>query len=172
MTCLPPFQLQADSSLQSASKALHAAGTTHVATHNTLSRSEAPTLPRSARAFSLLEVMIASGIFFMATFAILALVSTTLRNARALGRGEVDVGMAAAQIYQFAKTNREAEFSGSGDFGDAYPGFSFEYASQEYMTNGLLQVDIVVHRRGSRLPYDSTSIWVYSPNARSGPGPR
>src|SRR5207342_1412722 len=42
------------------------------------------------RAFSLIEVMIACGIFFMATFAILALVSTTLRNARALQRGDVD----------------------------------------------------------------------------------
>jgi len=33
-------------------------------------------------AFTLMEVMVACGIFFMATFAILALVSTTLRNAR------------------------------------------------------------------------------------------
>ncbi len=163
MNLLPPSQLP--------TVALHASRITRHATRNT-QHAIRNTPRRSARAFSLLEVMIASGIFFMATFAILALVSTTLRNARALGRGEVDVGMAAAQIYQFAKTNREAEFSGSGDFGDAYPGFSFDYASQEYMTNGLLQVDIVVHRRGSRLPYDSTSIWVYSPNARSGPGAR
>ena len=123
-------------------------------------------------AFSLLEVMIACGIFFMATFAILALVSQTLRNARALGRGEVDAGMAAAQVYQFAKTNKQAEFSGSGDFGEAYPDFSFEFASQEYMTNGLLQIDIVVRRRGARNPVDSTSIWVYSPDAKAGFGPR
>src|SRR5215467_4098981 len=60
-------------------------------------------------AFSLIEVMIACGIFFMATFAILALVSTTLRNARALQRGDVDAGMAAAQIYQTLRTNRQTE---------------------------------------------------------------
>ena len=50
------------------------------------------------RAFTLLEVMIACGIFFIAVFAILALVSNTLRNARILrltDRGEVKPGLLA-----------------------------------------------------------------------------
>jgi hypothetical protein len=114
--------------------------------------------------------MIACGIFFMATFAILALVSTTLRNARALQRGDVDAGMAAAQIYQTLKTNRQAEFSGSGNFGDAYPDYSYEFVSQQYQSNGLLQVDIVVNRRGLRKPADILTIWVYNPDAKSGLG--
>lgn len=122
------------------------------------------------KAFSLIEVMIACGIFFMATFAILALVSTTLRNARALQRGDVDAGMAASQIYELLKTNRQAEVSGSGNFGEAYPDFSYEFVSQQYQTNGLLQVDIVVNRRGLRKPFDTMSIWIYSPDAKSGPG--
>src|SRR5947209_18797851 len=84
--------------------------------------------------FTLIEVMIACGIFFMATFAILALLSTTLRNARALQRGDVDAGMAAAQLYQLLKTNRVAELSGSGNFGDAYPDYGFEYAAQQYQS--------------------------------------
>jgi hypothetical protein len=50
---------------------------------------------RSEAGFSLIEVMIAAGLFFMATFAILLLVSVTLRNARALQGGDVDAGMAA-----------------------------------------------------------------------------
>jgi Tfp pilus assembly protein PilV len=120
------------------------------------------------RAFSLIEVMIACGIFFMATFAILALVSTTLRNARALQRGDVDAGMAASQIYEMLKTNRQAETSGSGNFGEAYPDYTYEFESQQYQTNGLLQVDIVVNRRGLRKPVDAMSIWVYSPDAKSG----
>lgn len=124
----------------------------------------------SFRAFSLIEVMIACGIFFMATFAILGLVSTTLRNAKVLQRGEVDAGMAAAQIYQLLRTNRQTEISGSGDFGDAYPGFSYQFATQEYQSNGLLQVDIVVNRRDLRKPLDSLTIWVYSPDAKSGLG--
>src|SRR5208283_4969437 len=40
-------------------------------------------------AFTLMEVMVAAGIFFMAVFAILALVSNTLRNAR--GLRQIDV---------------------------------------------------------------------------------
>ena len=67
---------------------------------------------RSLSAFTLIEVMIACGIFFMATFAILALVASSLRNARALQRGDVDAGMAAAQIFQLLKTNRQADISG------------------------------------------------------------
>src|SRR5579859_4376953 len=105
--------------------------------------------------FTLIEVMIACGIFFMATFAILALVSTTLRNARALQRGDVDAGMEAAQVYQTLKTNRLVELSGKGDFGEAYPEYSYQYVTQQYQSNGLLQVDIVVNRRDLRKPFDT-----------------
>jgi type II secretory pathway pseudopilin PulG len=126
--------------------------------------------PGSTRAFTLIEVMIACGIFFMATFAILALVAGTVRNARSLQRGDVDAGMAAAQIFQLLKTNRQAELSGSGDFGDTYRDYTYEFASGEYMTNGLLQVEIVVNRRGLHKPVDTLTIWVYNPDARSGPG--
>lgn len=125
---------------------------------------------RRKPAFTLIEVMIACGIFFMATFAILGLVTTTLRNARALQRGDVDAGMAAAQIYQTLKTNRHTELSGSGDFGDAYPDYKFEYQSQQYQSNGLLQVDIIVTRRGLTKPADTLTIWVYNPDAKSGFG--
>jgi len=118
-------------------------------------------------AFTLIEVMIACGIFFMATFAILALVSTTLRNARALQRADVDASMAAAQVYQTLRTNRQTEVSGSGNFGEAYPDYSFEFASQQYASNGLLQVDIVVNRRGLHKPVDALTIWVYNPDAKS-----
>src|SRR3974390_529058 len=108
--------------------------------------------------FTLMEVMIACGIFFMATFAILALVSTTLRNARALQRGDVDAGMAAAQIYQTLKTNRQGEFSCAGNFGDSSPDYGYEFVSQQYQSNGLLQVDIIVNRRGLRKPVDTLTI--------------
>src|SRR4029077_409507 len=58
-------------------------------------------LPISA--FTLLEVMIACGIFFIAMFAILGLVSNCLRNARALRHIEVDAGLGRGQL---SKTNR------------------------------------------------------------------
>lgn len=117
-------------------------------------------------AFTLLEVMIASGIFFIAIFAILGLVSTCLRNARALRHIEVDAGMVAAQLY---KTNRITEGVLSGDFGDTYHDYSWETVTQEAATNGLYQVDIVVRKRGLHDPVDTMSVWVYSPESASTP---
>jgi type II secretory pathway pseudopilin PulG len=126
---------------------------------------------RSLTAFTLLEVMIACGIFFMATFAILALVANTLRNARGLQRGTVDAGMAAAQVFQLFKTNKDPDLYVSGDFGDAFRDYRWEAQSTEFDTNGLLQVDIVVSRRGSRDPVDTLQILVYQPDAKNtGPG--
>jgi Tfp pilus assembly protein PilV len=121
---------------------------------------------QSGLAFTLLEVMIACGIFFIAIFAILALVSNCLRNARALRHIEVDAGMVAAQLY---KTNRLTEGTLSGDFGDMYHDSSWETETQEAFTNGLYQVDIVVRKRGLQNPIDTMSVWVYSPESSTGP---
>jgi hypothetical protein len=122
---------------------------------------------RAQTAFSLLEVMIACGIFFMAIFAILAMVSSVLRNARSLRRTELDAGMVAAQI---CKTNRLYEGTESGDFGNLYPDYSWETDTFEAETNGLYQVDIVVRRRGLANPVDSMSIYVFSPDSATAPG--
>jgi len=117
-------------------------------------------------AFSLLEVMIACGILFMAVFIILALVSSTLRNARSLRRMEVDAGMVAAQMF---KTNRIYEGKDSGDFGETYQGYSWDTEAFEVETNGLWQVDIRVLRRGNPDPVDRASIFIFSPESSSGP---
>ena len=63
------------------------------------------------RAFSLLEVMIAIGLLFMGTFAILALNSSSLNNVRRLQRPLVD---ASALVSQLSLTNQlvEGDFSG------------------------------------------------------------
>jgi hypothetical protein len=121
--------------------------------------------PQHSRdAFTLMEVMIACGIFFMAIFAILALVSNVLRNARSLRRAELDAGMVAAQV---CKTNKLYEGGESGDFGNLYPDYSWETETYEAQTNGLWQVDIKVRRRGVGQPVDSMSIYVYSPDSKS-----
>ena len=123
--------------------------------------------PRFSRsAFSLLEVMIAGGIFFMCIFAILAMVSNVIRNARSLRRAELDAGMVAAQI---GNTNKLYEGAQSGDFGKLYPDYSWEAETYEpldlYATNGLFQVDIVVRRRGLQQPADSMSIFLFRPDS-------
>ena len=136
--------------------------------HETRTTHHSPLAPRPSSlpqaAFTLMEVMIACFIFFMAMFAILALVSNTLRNARGLQNGQVDAGMVAAML---SKTNRVTEGGDSGDFGDAYPDFSWETHGYEVETNGLWQVDIEVRRRGNQQPVDTMSIWVYSPDTKS-----
>jgi hypothetical protein len=121
---------------------------------------------KGGSAFTLLEVMIACGIFFIAVFAILGLVSTCLRNARALRHIEVDAGMVAAQL---SKTNRLTEGVLSGDFGDTYHDYSWETVTQEAATNGLYQVDIVVRKHGLQNPVDTMSVWIYSPESASTP---
>ena len=118
---------------------------------------------RRGRGFSLLEVMVACGIFFTAVFTILALVSGSLRNARKLRRIEVDAGMVAAQI--LIRTNRFAEGGDSGDFGEVYRDYSWEYECTQVETNGLLQFDISVFKKHSRQPVDAMTILLYSPES-------
>ena len=146
-------------------------GDTQYATRNT-SLTPLPSPPRSRRsrsAFSLLEVMIAGGIFFMAIFAILALMANVLRNARSLRRAELDAGMVAAVI---SNTNKLYEGSVSGDMDDLYrglgkiyPDYSWEAETFEAATNGLFQVNIVVRRRGIQQPVDSMSIYLFRPDS-------
>ena len=112
----------------------------------TLSGCHVPALLR-VQAFTLIEVMIALGIFFMAVFTILALVSNILRNARGLQRPQIDAGLAAA-IY--VNTNKFPEGIVSGELGDSLPDYRYEIATDEFATNGLMQATVALNRRGSR----------------------
>jgi hypothetical protein len=79
---------------------------------------------RSGRpAFTLIEVMIAMAIFFMAVFAILELVATNLRNARLLETPRVDCGLAIADLVQ---TNALEDGTVEIDFEKVYPGYHCE----------------------------------------------
>ena len=134
-------------------------------THRSLFMYQASRSPGSA-GFTLIEVMIALGIFFMATFAILAMVSNILRNARGLQRPQVDAGMAAA-IY--VNTNRFSVGSVSGDLNDSLPDYSYEIGTDEFATNGLLQAEVVLRRHGGHQTPDSINILVFDPNFQSTP---
>jgi hypothetical protein len=96
------------------------------------------------KAFTLMEVMIAMAIFFMAVFAILELVATNLRNARLLETPRVDCGLVIADLYQ---TNQLEEGTTDGDFDKLYPGYHWEQnvvAADDIIplgdTNGLFHV--------------------------------
>src|SRR5262245_38533912 len=78
-------------------------------------------------AFTLLEVMVACTIFFMVAFAIMELVTRSLKAAKALERREPDPGIILASI---SLSNSLEEGSMSGTYEDIaegmYPGYRWE----------------------------------------------
>jgi hypothetical protein len=129
-------------------------------------------LIKGTTAFTLIEVMIASGILFVCLFAILGLLANTLRNARGLQRSPVDAGMLAAEL---SLTNKLSEGSDSGDFGDAYRDYHWKREIFEAETNGLFVVDFVVYRRGhERTPESHMAILFFRPEStlKAGGGAR
>jgi hypothetical protein len=94
-----------------------------------------------ALAFSLMEVMIAIAVFFMAIFAILELTSRNLKMARALQTPPADPGAVASLI---SLTNELEETSESGDLGPERPDVQYTWTATEVTSNGLFKVDIIV----------------------------
>lgn len=115
-------------------------------------------------AFSLLEVMIAIGIFFMSTFVILSLVSSVLQNARRLQRPMVDAAMIASEL---SLTNQLVEIDQSGDFGKLYPGYNWTASINEVQSNKLFQVDYVVHNDNKQV-VQTMSVLFFRPQSPAG----
>ena len=120
--------------------------------------------PTRQAAFSLLEVMIAMGIFFVAIFGILDLTSQNLKAARLLQRQEPDITVLAAQL---SLTNRLEEGFDSGEFGDTYPDILWSRTITEVSSNGFFRVDFTVHEpthnRRSPVTERHLSILLYRP---------
>jgi hypothetical protein len=122
------------------------------------------------RAFTLLEVMFAVAAFCMATFAILALVSNSLSNARRLQRPMVDAGALAGGLSQ---TNQLVEGIASGNLdrllGNMYQGYTWMREIREAQTNKLFQVDFIVQGASGDKPVVSQmSILLFRPNSPAG----
>lgn len=98
------------------------------------------------RAFSLLEVMVAIGLLFMGTFAILSLVSSSLANVRRLQRPLVD---ASALISQLSLTNQLVEGPYHGNLGDVlgkeYSQYKWTGEITEVGSNRLFQADFKIY---------------------------
>lgn len=127
---------------------------------------------RRCSAFSLLEVMIALGIFFIALFAILGLVSQLLRNARAFqNKKAVDAGMVHA--YFLSVTNKVTEGFESGEFSDLaefngqYRDYSWEKDTTFFASNGLWQVDYRVLNRRNGSVESAISTLYFDPTTQS-----
>jgi Tfp pilus assembly protein PilV len=122
------------------------------------------------KAFSLLEVMIASALFFMAVFAILGLVSSSLDNLRRLQRPLVDASVLASEL---SLTNKLTEGTDSGNLADLlgkdYNGYRWTSVIQEVQTNKLFQVDFVVQNaNGDRSVVSQISLLLFRPQSDAG----
>ena len=120
--------------------------------------------------FSLLEVMIAVGIFFMGVFAILGLVSSSLDNARRLQRPLVDAGAIASWLAVTNRFNEDTYTVNLGDvLGDAYNGYECTYDVEEVGTNRLFQVGYRVQSTtGNHEIISSMTNLFYSPQSPAG----
>jgi Tfp pilus assembly protein PilV len=98
---------------------------------------------RPARAFTLIEVMIAVTMFFMAMFAILGVLSVGVHAAALLRTSGPTAGMVAGY---FSVSNAIDEGSMEGDFNDiaGYEGYRWVSNAREVSSNGLYQMDFVV----------------------------
>jgi hypothetical protein len=128
--------------------------------------------PRPARAFSLLEVMIAIAIFFIAAFAILGLISSSLDNVRRLQRPTVD---ASPVLARYAATNRLVEGTYQGSLGDPdllgkeYRDYNWMAEVVEVASNHLFSVRCVITPSSGRreIISDLTTV-LYKPQSPPG----
>lgn len=117
------------------------------------------------QSFTLLEVMIAMALFFMAVFAILNVVSQGLRAARGFQREWPDVGLLTTELLL---TNRLVEGIEEGDFGEFHPNFQWRREIVEIATNGLFQVRFSIHGAVDGRQLESTvSLLLWRPDSQT-----
>jgi type II secretion system protein I len=125
--------------------------------------------PAHRRGFTLIEVMIAIGIFFVAAFAILGVVANGIANARRLQRPPVDAGVLAAQL---SVTNKLYEGKTSGNLGDLlgpdFAEYNWTRDVQEFQSNKLFQIDFKITTRRSQDVVSKVSFLMFSPYSEAG----
>jgi len=125
-----------------------------------------PTVQRGHQgvaAFTLVEVLVASGILTMGLAGILLICSNGLRTARVLDRVHVDAGSLATML---SLTNQLEEGRDSGTFGDENPGYRWTSEIVEAGTNGLFQADFFVFSAADAKGSESRlSIFLFRPSS-------
>ena len=126
----------------------------------------------ACRAFTLLEVMIAIAIFFVCSFSILGVISTSLQNVRRLQRPTVD---ASPVLATFAATNSLVEGHYHGSLGDenmlgkGYRDYNWDADIVEIASNHLygLTVEITPANGGHEVISRMTTV-LYDPHSPPG----
>ena len=121
---------------------------------------------RPQSAFTLMEVMIAIGVFCIGALAILGLVASVLHGARLLDKPMVDSSVVASEA---SDTNALVDLQTySGDLseflGQTYNGYAYVYGINEVESNHLYEVDIAVTSDAPGKPVTSKmSVLLYRP---------
>ena len=128
----------------------------------------------NSSAFSLIEVMVALAIFFMAVFAILSLMSTLLQNARIFQKikpPEARMGFAyKTSITNHVNPGHESiEFREMADFGNEYDDYTLDIDAEENLdyTNGLWDVIYVVKNRHTGRVESTFATFQFDPTTKS-----
>jgi type II secretory pathway pseudopilin PulG len=125
---------------------------------------------RHSQAFTLVEIMVATGIFFMAMFALLGVMSAGVHAAAILRNSGPTAGMIAAQM---TVSNTLEEGSLTGVFSDIpiYQDYHWVSNCQMVTTNGLFKMDFVVFN-ASGVPVSTLSTLLYRPDSKPTMGVR
>jgi hypothetical protein len=114
------------------------------------------------RAFTLLEVIVACGIFFMVAFALLELVTRGLVAAKAIQQRDPDPGIILAAL---SLTNSFEEGEVSGNYEDIapgmYPGHRWEAFITEVGSNGLFEINVITHNERKRSQNPATTVGLF-----------
>jgi len=118
---------------------------------------------RRMTAFSLLEVLIASALFFIAMFSVLALSSRSLNAARNLSPTHADI---SELVLPLVLTNRftDEDLGVLSDGFENFPEHSWEREIVPWYTNGFFRVNFRI-MRGGQIESES-SIYMYKPASR------
>lgn len=128
--------------------------------------------PAQRGGFSLLEVMIAIAIFFIASCAILDLISSSLNNVRRLQRPTVD---ASPILARYAATNRLVEGIYQGSLGEPellgkeYRDYNYVVNIAEIASNHLYSVECAIYpANGKREVISDMTTVLYRPQSVKG----
>jgi prepilin-type N-terminal cleavage/methylation domain-containing protein len=146
----------------------------HAVQNSGVATAPRPVVPvlKLRRAFTLLEVMIAIAIFFVGSFAILALISSSLSNVRRLQRPSVD---ASPLLAHYAATNSLVEGEYEGNLGEPellgkdYRDYRYIVDIVEVASNHLYSVECkIVPSNGKREIISDLTTVLYKPKSPPG----
>ena len=121
--------------------------------------------------FTLLEVLIAFAVFFIAVFAILGLVTQTLGLARHLNQVDADISSLASALSMTSPLEEgELPLELRNQFEETHPGYRCDGIIELAGTNGLYRVDLQIYGKQNGGAASTMSILLYRPNSSSAIG--